>query len=98
MVEQDAIAAGPGGPQSQEPGQEALSSERLADLARRDRAETLRDVRHNKRAAQDATKSDVEFQYAMFTARAAQAMKHKERGRRRKVQDWTLVAPVEAGG
>lgn len=68
-------------------------ADRLVKLAGEDRDAVAEGVKHNKVAAQAKTKSDNEYQYAKFLARAAESAKHKGKGRRRMTRDWTL-APV----
>lgn len=64
----------------------------LAAMARRDRAETVRDVRMGKRAPQDRIASDKDFDFKVLMARAAESLKLKGRGRRVKVSEWTTAA------
>jgi hypothetical protein len=86
MVEKDAVQGW-----MAETEQPAADPAKLVALARHDRDQTERDVRHNKRAAQDSTKSAVEFQFAHFMARASDSLKLKGKGRRVKTADWTLA-------
>jgi hypothetical protein len=67
----------------------------LVESASKDRAETVRDVRHNKRAAQDLAKSDNQLEYARFMVQANRSLKRRQRGRRVMVNDWALA--LDAG-